>query len=252
MKHSQYSIGPGHGDSIRAVANRRAGRRVRSAGQEGYGPLDWPLDGPDPREAHPTHGRLSPRRTEVGADVRGDPAQEARLLRQGPGGARRPLQRGGDPQGPVRQAVDPRATARPTRRSTRRRWIKTLGRASRGYSIYEMDGRYLSADRAGRRACPGHPVHLPRRAATPPAPHDRLPRRVAGGRQPPRRPPVRRGAGGRGRDLVPRIHRHPARHLAQGRGRRSRRGGLDEHRADDVIDRFEHGRPPPGRWPSRA
>jgi hypothetical protein len=25
-------------------------------------------------------------------------------------------------------------------------WIKTLGRASRGYSIYEMDGRYLSAD----------------------------------------------------------------------------------------------------------
>ena len=23
-------------------------------------------------------------------------------------------------------------------------WIKTLGRASRGYSIYEMDGRYLS------------------------------------------------------------------------------------------------------------
>ena len=24
-------------------------------------------------------------------------------------------------------------------------WIKTLGRASRGYSIYEMDGRYLSA-----------------------------------------------------------------------------------------------------------
>src|SRR3954453_20354765 len=25
-------------------------------------------------------------------------------------------------------------------------WIKTLGRASRGYSIYEMDGRYLSAE----------------------------------------------------------------------------------------------------------
>jgi hypothetical protein len=24
-------------------------------------------------------------------------------------------------------------------------WIQTLGRASRGYSIYEMDGRYLSA-----------------------------------------------------------------------------------------------------------
>jgi hypothetical protein len=24
-------------------------------------------------------------------------------------------------------------------------WIKTLGRATRGYSIYEMDGRYLSA-----------------------------------------------------------------------------------------------------------
>jgi hypothetical protein len=24
-------------------------------------------------------------------------------------------------------------------------WVKTLGRASRGYSIYEMDGRYLSA-----------------------------------------------------------------------------------------------------------
>lgn len=25
-------------------------------------------------------------------------------------------------------------------------WVKTLGRASRGYSIYEMDGRYLSPD----------------------------------------------------------------------------------------------------------
>src|SRR3954447_20315628 len=25
-------------------------------------------------------------------------------------------------------------------------WIKTLGRASRGYSIYEMDGRYLSPE----------------------------------------------------------------------------------------------------------
>jgi hypothetical protein len=23
-------------------------------------------------------------------------------------------------------------------------WIRTLGRASRGYSIYEMDGRYLA------------------------------------------------------------------------------------------------------------
>ena len=27
-------------------------------------------------------------------------------------------------------------------------WIKTLGRASRGYSIYEMDGRYLSPNGA--------------------------------------------------------------------------------------------------------
>ena len=25
-------------------------------------------------------------------------------------------------------------------------WVRTLGRASRGYSIYEMDGRYLSAE----------------------------------------------------------------------------------------------------------
>ncbi len=39
-------------------------------------------------------------------------------------------------------------------------WIKTLTRASRGYSIYEMDGRYSSptgpVDEPGAR----HPVHL--------------------------------------------------------------------------------------------
>ena len=44
-------------------------------------------------------------------------------------------------------------------------WIKTLSRAARGYSIYEMDGRFLVGPGAGRRARAGHPVHLsqPRR-----------------------------------------------------------------------------------------
>ena len=39
-------------------------------------------------------------------------------------------------------------------------WIKTLCQASRGYSIYEMDGRYLSPRGPGRRAGAGDPVHL--------------------------------------------------------------------------------------------
>ena len=43
-------------------------------------------------------------------------------------------------------------------------WIKTLCQASRGYSIYEMDGRYLSPQRPGRRAGAGDPVHLPQPA----------------------------------------------------------------------------------------
>src|SRR4051794_5542506 len=53
-----------------------------------------------------SNGRLSSRRAEAGTDVRGDPAEEARLLRQGAGGPRGPVQRGGDSRGPVRPADD--------------------------------------------------------------------------------------------------------------------------------------------------
>jgi len=38
-------------------------------------------------------------------------------------------------------------------------WIKTLSQASRGYSIYEMDGR-IFRPRAGRRACARHSLHF--------------------------------------------------------------------------------------------
>ena len=92
------------------------------------------------------------------------------------------------------------------RSSTRRAGSRRSARRRGGYSIYEMDGRYLS---------PAGPVdervlvirfifHNPRVAGRP---EDRLPGRVARGGQPPGRPPVRRGAGGRGGDLVPGVHR---------------------------------------------
>ncbi len=97
-------------------------------------------------------------------------------------------------------------------------WIKTLCQASRGYSIYEMDGRYLS---------PQGPVdervlvirfifHNPadaHRSA------DRLPGRLAGGRQPPRGPAIRPRAGGRGGDLVRGIPLAAPGDLAAERGR---------------------------------
>jgi hypothetical protein len=43
----------------------------------------------------------------------------------------------------VRQAIAQRRRRDPS--FDEETWIKTLGRASRGYSIYEMDGRYLSS-----------------------------------------------------------------------------------------------------------
>ena len=96
------------------------------------------------------------------------------------------------------------------------RWVKTLCMASGGYSIYEMDGRYVAPRRqADRRAGAGHPVHLSRPRPSV-RPDDRLPRRVARSRQPPGRSPLRRGAGRRGADLVPGISRDPPGHLAQG------------------------------------
>ena len=97
-------------------------------------------------------------------------------------------------------------------------WIKTLCQASRGYSIYEMDGRYLS---------PQGPVdervlvirfifHNPRRPDR--LPH-RFPGRVARSGQLPGGPPVRRRAGGRRGNLVSGISPAPACHLAQGERR---------------------------------
>ena len=80
-------------------------------------------------------------------------------------------------------------------------WIKTLCRASRGYSIYEMDGRYLS---------PSGPVdervlvirfifHNPAQGSDA---ADRLPGGLAGSGQSPGRPPLRQRAWRRGRNLV--------------------------------------------------
>ena len=97
-------------------------------------------------------------------------------------------------------------------------WIKTLCQASRGYSIYEMDGRYLS---------PQGPVdervlvirfifHNP---SDPTDSTDRFPGRLAGGRQLPGGPAVRPRAGRRGRDLVPGISSAAAGDLAKGAGR---------------------------------
>ena len=128
-----------------------------------------------------------------------------------------------------------------TREFDEEAWVKTLCPATRGYSIYEMDGRYLT---------PTGPVdervlvirfifHNPE---TPPgthAPEYRLPGRVAGGRQPPGRPPVRRGAGRRGGDLVPGIQQPPARHLAEGCRRRRRPTDEDALR---IMSRLPRGR----------
>ena len=105
-------------------------------------------------------------------------------------------------------------------------WVKTLCQASRGYSIYEMDGRYLSPTGTGGRAGAGHPLHLPQSVPRPRLdPKDRLPGRVARGGQPPGRPPVRRGAGRRGRNLVPGIHQPQPGDLAE-----ERRGGASDRR----------------------
>jgi hypothetical protein len=142
-------------------------------------------------------------------------------------------------------------------------WIRTLGRASRGYSIYEMDGRYLA---------PQGPIdervlvirfifHNPRR---PGRPSGRLPGRLAGGGQSPGRPPLRRGARRRGGDLVPGIHPSPAGDLAQECRRRPGRGGqrvsistieryaaggpLLVYAAAGLTPEQETARPGPGRW----
>ena len=103
-------------------------------------------------------------------------------------------------------------------------WIKTLCQASRGYSIYEMDGRYLS---------PQGPVdervlvirfifHNP---SEPADVRNRFPGGVARGGELPGCAPAGRRAGGRRGDLVPGVSSAPARDLAQGRLReRCRRG----------------------------
>ncbi len=116
---------------------------------------------------------------------------------------------------PFIQQCDRAAAAAICRSSTRTAWIKTLCQASGGYSIYEMDGRYLS---------PQGPVdervlvirfifHNPRR---PDRLAHRFPGRLARSGQLPGGPPVRQRAGSRGGDLVPGISPTPARHLAQG------------------------------------
>ena len=66
------------------------------------------------------HGRLPARGPEAGPDVRGDPAQEARLLRQGPGSARRPVRRAGRSARSRSSSSRSRDGAGRIRRSTRR------------------------------------------------------------------------------------------------------------------------------------
>ena len=96
------------------------------------------------RSGTDAHGRLPPRGPQAGPHVRGDPAQEARLFRQDPGGARGPVQRAGDPVVPfVQQAIarrrrqdrpirrggldqDARARRRAATRSTR--WTAAISR----------------------------------------------------------------------------------------------------------------------------
>ena len=97
-------------------------------------------------------------------------------------------------------------------------WIKTLGRASRGYSIYEMDGRYLS---------PQGPVdervliirfifHNPGDEADPKTDLLAASLEVV---QAPGRAAVRRGARGRGGDLVPGVQSPPTGDLGEKRRR---------------------------------
>ncbi len=97
-------------------------------------------------------------------------------------------------------------------------WVRSLCQASRGYSIYEMDGRYLSPQGPVDervlviRFIFHNPVpHDPAEARSP----DRFPGRLAGSRQPPGGPAVRPRAGGRGGDLVRRIQPAPAGDLAE-------------------------------------
>ena len=97
-------------------------------------------------------------------------------------------------------------------------WIKTLCQASGGYSIYEMDGRYLSPEgpvdeRVLVIRFIFHNRSRPDRLA------HRFPGRLARSGQLPGGPPVRQRAGGRRGDLVPGISPAPARHLAEGAGK---------------------------------
>ena len=101
-----------------------------------------------------------------------------------------------------------------SRTSTRKPGSRSLCQASRGYSIYEMDGRYLS---------PSGPVdervlvirfifHNP---AGPADPGTDFLAAVARGGQSPGRPPLRQRAWRRGRNLVSRISSAAARDLAE-------------------------------------
>ena len=182
-----------------------------------------------PRRSEPfAPGRLPAGRAHARADVRGDPAQEARLLRQGSGSARGPVRRTGDPGRPVHPAGDRAAAAaicRVRRGSLDQDALPGFGR------LFDLrDGRALSlAAGAGRRAGAGDPVHLPQSQSTRPtlAP---ISWRLARSGQLPGGPPVRRRAGGRRGNLVPGISPAPACHLAQRDrshvGRSTRRMGI--------------------------
>ena len=76
--------------------------------------------------------RLSARRPEARADVRSHPAQEARLLRQGPGSARGPLRRASDPGGAVHPEVDQAAAAGSRATLTRKRGSRRCARRRAG------------------------------------------------------------------------------------------------------------------------
>ena len=119
-----------------------------------------PIDSPRPR---PTTNWSAHAR----ADVRGDPAQEARLFRQGSGGARGPVRRTGDPVGAIHPAGDRAAAAavcRVRRGSLDQDALPGLGR------LFDLrDGRAVPlAARTGRRAGAGDPVHLSQSQSTRP------------------------------------------------------------------------------------
>ena len=80
-------------------------------------------------------------------------------------------------------------------------WIKSLCQASRGYSIYEMDGRYLSASGPvdERVLVIRFIFHNPAEGSER---EDGLPGGLAGSGQSPGRSPLRRRAWRRGRNLV--------------------------------------------------